>query len=315
MKNFALTGVAGYIAPRHLKAMADTGNNLLAVTDPHDSVGMIDQYFPAARYFREIERFDRYLEKLRRQSEEHRVHYVTVCSPNYLHDAHVRLALRVRAHAICEKPLVINPWNLDALADIENETGCRIYNVLQLRVHPAVVALHQKLQSQRQRERMDICLSYVTRRGAWYHSSWKGDEAKSGGLVTNIGIHFFDLLMWLFGNSERSVVHLRTPERVAGRLELGGATVRWFLSVDANDLPEDCRKRGKFAHRSLTMDGEEFEFSEGFTDLHTLVYKDILAGGGFGIEDARPSIALVHDIRQAEVRSASEGEVHPLLQK
>lgn len=314
MKNFALIGVAGFIAPRHLKAIADTSNNLLAITDPHDSVGVIDSYFPTARYFREIERFDRHLEKLRRQGEQNRVHYVSICSPNYLHDAHVRLALRVQAHAICEKPLVINPWNLDALADLEAETGCRIYNVLQLRVHPAVVALREKLRGEAHRSRMDICLAYVTRRGAWYHSSWKGDESKSGGLVTNIGIHFFDLLMWLFGPPDKSVVHVRRPECIAGRLELAGATVRWFLSVDQKDLPEAARQKGKCAYRSLTMDGEEFEFSEGFTDLHTLVYKDILSGGGFGIEDARPSIALVHGIRQSEICShAPEGETHPFL--
>jgi UDP-N-acetyl-2-amino-2-deoxyglucuronate dehydrogenase len=220
----------------------------------------------------------------------------------------------VNAHAICEKPLVINPWNLDALADIEGETGCRIYNVLQLRVHPAVVALRERLRQQSHRGRMDICLTYITRRGAWYHSSWKGDESKSGGLVTNIGIHFFDLLMWLFGPSEKSVVHVRTPERVAGRLELREASVRWFLSVDEKDLPEPARVQGKFAYRSLTLDGQAFEFSEGFTDLHTLVYRDILSGGGFGIEDARPSITLVHDIRQSEISSfAVAEEIHPFL--
>ena len=313
MKNFAVIGVAGYIAPRHLKAVQDTGNRVVAVTDPHDNVGILDRFFPDARYFREIERFDRYLEKLRRISDAERVHYVTICTPNYLHDAHVRLALRVHANPICEKPLVINPWNLDALAELEQETGSRIYNILQLRLHPSVQELKRKLDTQRKAGKVEIELSYVTRRGAWYLASWKGDESKSGGLVTNIGIHFFDMLMWLFGKVEKSTVHLRSPEKVAGSLELENARVKWFLSVDVNDLPEENRKAGKFAYRSLTLDGEKFEFSDGFTDLHTLVYQDILGGGGFGVEDARPSISLVYDIRKAEVTAGQRGEAHPAV--
>jgi len=313
MSNFALIGAAGFIAPRHMKAIAETGHQLLAVADPHDAVGVIDQYFPQARYFPEIERFDRFLEKQRRLPPDQHVHYVSICSPNYLHDAHVRLALRVRAHAICEKPLVINPWNLDQLADIEQETGRRVYNVLQLRMHPAVIELRRRLQASPPSGRTAIDLAYITRRGAWYQVSWKGDEARSGGLVTNIGIHFFDMLMWLFGPAERAVVHHRAPDRVAGCLELERARVRWFLSVNAEDLPADVRAAGRHAWRLLTLDGEAFEFSEGFTDLHTLVYRDILNGGGFGIQDARPSIALVHRLRTCELSAPGREDGHPLL--
>ncbi len=300
MKNFAVIGVAGYVAPRHLKAIADTGNSVVAVTDPHDNVGVIDRYFPDAKYFREIERFDRYLEKLRRRSDAERVQYVSICSPNYLHDAHCRLALRVRAHAICEKPLVINPWNLDALSDIEAETGYRIHTILQLRLHPAVIALRDKLAAQR-RQRVEVRLHYVTPRGAWYHASWKGEEDKSGGLVTNIGIHFFDMLMWLFGRADHWEVYQRTRDRAAGLLELEWASVHWRLSVNRADLPASTVAAGKSSFRSLTLDGEEFEFSDGFTELHTRSYEHVLAGQGFGIGDARPSIEIVHRIRQAEV--------------
>jgi UDP-N-acetyl-2-amino-2-deoxyglucuronate dehydrogenase len=278
-------------------------------------VGVVDRYFPEAKYFREIERFDRFLEKTRRAAEKDRVHYVSVCSPNYLHDAHTRLGLRVRAHVICEKPLVIKPWNLDPLLDIEAETGARVYAVLQLRLHPAVQALHAQLIAAQRRDPVDVVLTYVTRRGAWYHASWKGDEARSGGLLTNIGIHFFDMLVWLFGSPVRREVHIRTPERVAGLLELQHARVRWLLSVDEADLPRDLRDTGKHAHRSLTLDGAEFEFSEGFTDLHTAVYRDVLSGGGFGIADARPSIELVHQLRVAEVTSGEARDRHPLLQQ
>lgn len=300
MSNFAVIGVAGYVAPRHLKAVADTGHSVVAVTDPHDNVGIIDRYFPEAKYFREIERFDRYLEKLRRKSDAERVHYVSICSPNYLHDAHARLALRVRAHAICEKPLVINPWNLDALSDIEGETGYRVYTILQLRLHPAVIALRDKLAG-RSRKRVDVRLHYVTPRGAWYHASWKGEEEKSGGLVTNIGIHFFDMLMWLFGRADHWEVYQRSRDRAAGLLELEWATVHWRLSVNRADLPESAVAANKSSFRSLTLDGEEFEFSDGFTELHTRSYQHILAGQGFGIADARPSIEIVYRIRQADV--------------
>jgi UDP-N-acetyl-2-amino-2-deoxyglucuronate dehydrogenase len=312
--NFALIGVAGFVAPRHLKAIHDTGNRLIAAVDPNDSVGILDRFFPEARFFTEIERFDRLLEKLRRKLPQERVEYVSICSPNYLHDAHVRLALRVKANAICEKPLVISPWNLDALEEIEHESGQRVYTVLQLRLHPVLIALKRSLEAEQNRKRANICVTYITRRGPWYHTSWKGSEEKSGGLAMNIGIHFFDLLIWLFGPPIKSVVHLSTPERLAGAMELEWARVRWFLSVDGNDLPEEARAKGQSAYRSITMDGEEINFSEGFTDLHTLVYQSILAGEGFGIADARPSIQVVHDIRHSTVAERQHQlDLHPLL--
>jgi UDP-N-acetyl-2-amino-2-deoxyglucuronate dehydrogenase len=300
MRNFALIGAAGYIAPRHLEAIQSTGNRLVAAADPHDSVGILDRFFPDCRFFTEIERLDRFLEKLRRRPEDEQVHYVSICTPNYLHDAHVRLALRVRAHAICEKPLVINPWNLDALQELEAEYGRRVFTILQLRVHPALLALRERLLAGDRAGRRDVRLTYVTRRGSWYHTSWKGSEEKSGGVVMNIGIHFFDMLMWLFGGVDRSVVHGRDDERAAGRLELERASVRWLLSLDGRDLPDAARAAGKSAYRSLTVDGEEIEFSDVFAGLHTKVYEETLAGRGFGIADARPSIELVYRIRRSE---------------
>ena len=311
MANFALIGTGGYVAPRHLEAIRDTGNKLVATTDPNDSVGVLDRYFPGVRFFTEIERFDRYLEKMRRRNEAERVNYITVCSPNYLHDAHVRLALRVQAHAICEKPLVINPWNLDQLKELEEEHGKRIYTVLQLRLHPSLIALKERI-DQTPDAHHEVELSYITRRGPWYHISWKGNEEKSGGVVMNIGIHFFDMLLWLFGDVERSHVHVRTKERVSGVLELNRASVRWYLSVDGNDLPEDSVKAGKPAFRSINIDGEEIEFSNVFTSLHTRVYEDILAGGGYGIDDARRSIELVHRIRHSQP-DMTNGKRHRLL--
>ena len=310
--NFALIGAAGYIAPRHLKAIKETGNRLVAATDPHDSVGVIDSFFPDSRFFTEIERFDRHLEKLRRQGPETAVDYVSICTPNYLHDAHVRLALRVNAHAICEKPLVINPWNLDQLETLEEEYGQKIFTVLQLRLHPAVQQLKARLEAEPPKERADIVLTYITRRGAWYQASWKGSEEKSGGLAMNIGIHFFDMTSWLFGPVESSRVHLREPDRLGGVLELERARVRWFLSINADDLPDESRKQGHPAYRALTIDGEAVDFSSGFTDLHTRVYEDILAGRGYGIADARPSIQTVYDIRQADLSRPGENG-HPML--
>lgn len=298
MRNFAVTGVAGYIAPRHLKAIKDTGNNLVAACDPNDSVGILDRYFFDTRYFREFERFDRHVEKLRRRAEEERVHFVSICSPNYLHDAHIRLALRVGAAAICEKPLVINPWNLDPLCELEAEQGRRIYTVLQLRVHPALVKLREQLAATPGRKH-DVVLTYVTSRGRWYLNSWKGDIERSGGLATNIGIHFFDLLIWLFGRVNAVEVHVSDPRRVSGYLDLERASVRWFLSIDRQDLHFETAPGGPTTHRSITIDGREVEFSDGFTDLHTAVYRDILEGRGFGVEDARPSIVLSHAIRNA----------------
>jgi len=297
MKNFALTGLAGYIAPRHLQAIRDTGNRLVAALDPHDSVGIIDSYFPEAAFFTEFERFDRHLEKLRFDRDPEQIDYLTICSPNHLHDAHIRLALRLGAHALCEKPLVLNPWNLDALADLERRTEGRVYTVLQLRVHPKLIELRERLQRDRSR-RHSVRMTYVTSRGTWYRYSWKGDVSKSGGVVTNIGIHFFDLLIWLFGEAKRNEVHLSEPDRVGGAIELENADVQWFLSIDARDLPEAVRGVQP-TYRSITVDGEEIEFSGGFRDLHTRVYEETLEGRGFGIEDARPSIELVYRIRES----------------
>lgn len=307
--NFALTGLAGYIAPRHLQAIRDTGNRLVAAVDPHDSVGLIDSYFPDAAFFTEVERFDRHLERLRRGPEAERVGMVSVCSPNHLHDAHIRLALRVEADAICEKPLVLNPWNLDQLAEIEAESGHRVWTVLQLRVHPALVALRERLASENRRRH--VRLTYVTSRGTWYRYSWKGDAKKSGGVATNVGVHFFDLLGWLFGAPVRHDVHLAEPERVAGTMDLPGADVEWFLSLDERDLPAG-RPEGQTTYRSITVDGDEVEFSGGFRDLHTRVYEETLAGRGFGIEDARASIDLVHRIRTA-TPVAPGALVHPFV--
>lgn len=313
-RNFALVGVAGFVAPKHLKAIHDTGNNLLAAVDPHDSVGIMDSYFPEASFFTEIERFDRFLEKQRRQPGLSPVDYISICSPNYLHDAHVRLALRVNAHAICEKPLAINPWNLDQLAELEEEYQRRVYTVLQLRLHPTVQELKRSLESETNRSRRNVCLTYVTRRGLWYRHSWKGLEEKSGGLAMNIGIHFFDLLLWLFGSVQRSLVHQYTPSRMSGCLELEWARVRWFLSVDYEDLPASVREQGGHAYRSITVDGEELDLSPGFADLHTEVYRGILGLGGFGIEDARPSIELVHSVRYSR-EVPTNGFAHPTLRR
>jgi UDP-N-acetyl-2-amino-2-deoxyglucuronate dehydrogenase len=309
--NFAVVGVGGYIAPRHLKAIRDTGNRLVAAFDPKDSVGLLDQFAFDAHFFTEMERFDRHLEKRRRGPEDQRVQWLTICSPNYLHDAHCRLGLRVGANVICEKPLVINPWNLDALAELEGETDRRIFTVLQLRVHEKLVELREKLVRERGR-RHEVVLTYITSRGRWYDASWKGDENKSGGVPANIGVHFFDLLLWLFGDPGGIRVHLREPRRWAGMIDLEHARVRWFLSVDNRDLPSQVAP-GKTTYRSITVDGAEVEFSEGFTDLHTTVYQRTLAGQGFGLAEARPSIALVHDVRTAPVTSFG-GEAHPLLE-
>lgn len=310
--NFALTGASGYIAPRHLKAIKETGNKLVAAVDPHDSVGILDSYFEDVRFFSEFERFDRHIEMLRRKGEQYRVHYVSICSPNYLHDAHCRFALRVGADAICEKPLVLNPWNIDALSEIEQENQKKIYTILQLRVHPSIIELKNTLGRKQEKKKKDICLSYITSRGPWYLVSWKGQRDRSGGLATNIGIHFFDMLIWLFGNVLESEVHLSTPSKIGGYIELQNARVKWFLSIDRNDLPAEIAAAGQRTFRSITVNGKEIEFSGGFTDLHTIVYKDILAGKGYGLEDARPSIELVHGIREARPVGAND-RVHPIV--
>lgn len=311
-KNFAVIGVGGYIAPRHLRAIRDTGNRLVAAVDPKDSVGILDQYSFDVKFFTEIERFDRHLEKMRRGPEENRIHYVSVCSPNYLHDAHCRLALRVGADVICEKPLVINPWNFDALAELEVETKHHISTVLQLRVHPELIKLKQALQGAGGKH--DVMLTYITSRGPWYHTSWKGQQDKSGGVATNIGVHFFDLLLWLFGPAGGIKVYHSDNQRMSGFIELENARVRWFLSVDHQDLPFTTKAGGKTTFRSITVDGKEIEFSEGFTDLHTRVYEETLAGRGFGIAEARPSIELTYAIRTAPISPKDEC-AHPLLNK
>lgn len=310
--NFALIGVAGYIAPRHLKAIADTGNNLIVSCDPHDSVGILDRYFESVSFFREFERFDRHIERLRREPEERRVHYVTICSPNFLHDAHVRFALRVRATPICEKPLVLNPWNCDALQELEKEYETRINTILQLRLQPSMQAYKQKFQQEKTDRKHEVVLTYITSRGDWYLYSWKGNPEQSGGLATNIGIHFFDILIWLFGSVQHSEVHLSEPRRCAGFLELKNARVRWFLSIDRNDLPPEARAAAKRTFRSIEVDGEEMEFSEGFEDLHTRSYEMILRGQGFGVEAARPSTQLVHDIRSARAAGVCDYS-HPTV--
>lgn len=314
-KNFALIGAGGYIAPRHMKAIKDTGNNIVAALDRSDSVGILDSYSHDIAFFTEFERFDRHVEKLRRQGQGKKIDYVSICSPNYLHDSHIRFALRVGADAICEKPLVLNPWNVDALAEIEKETGKKIYNILQLRVHPAIVALKEKVAKSKKKEKYNIDLTYITSRGRWYMTSWKGDEHKSGGVATNIGVHFFDMLMWIFGSVQHHEVHLSSPEHMAGFLELEKANIRWFLSVDKNDLPEEVRAANKTTFRSLSMDGDEFEFSDGFTDLHTIVYREILAGRGFGLSEAKPAINLVYELRNAKATQINGRHSHPFLEQ
>jgi len=312
MKRFALIGAAGYIAPRHLKAIRDTGNVLVAALDRSDSVGVLDSYFPDTDFFTEFERFDRHLEKLRRADEKQAVDYVTICSPNYLHDAHVRFALRIGASAICEKPLVLNPWNVEALEEIEGESKGEINTILQLRLHPAIIELKKKIDSGDKNKIHDIDLTYITSRGHWYLASWKGDIQKSGGIATNIGIHFFDMLAWIFGDVKKNIVHLSQPRRAAGLLELKKAKVRWFLSLEKGDLPVKPQPGKPSTYRSITIDGQEVEFSEGFGDLHTESYKKILAGEGFGTRDVITSVKIASDIRNAEPVGL-KGEYHPIL--
>jgi UDP-N-acetyl-2-amino-2-deoxyglucuronate dehydrogenase len=296
-----MTGVAGYIAPRHLKAIKETGNNLIAAVDPHDSVGILDQYFPECAFFTEIERFDRHLEKLKRKNGL--IDYMTICSPNHLHDAHIRLALRLGANVICEKPLVLNPWNLDAIEKLEEEFGKKVYTILQLRVHPSLTALKEKITTSLQRlansGKYKVELNYVTSRGPWYKYSWKGDTHKSGGVATNIGVHFFDLLIWLFGKVQNYEIDFSREDKMKGTLELENADVNWFLSIDRNDLPKEAIEKKKSTYRSIKIDNKEIEFTEGFTDLHAEVYRATLNGNGFTINDARQSIELVHKIRNA----------------
>lgn len=312
MYNFGLIGAAGFIAPRHLKAIKDTGNNLLAALDKHDCVGIMDSHFPNADFFVEFERFDRHFDKLKRQGTK--IDYVSICTPNYLHDSHIRFALRQGADAICEKPLVLNPWNLDALEVIEKETGKKVNTILQLRLHPTIIALKKEVENGPVDKVHDIDLTYITSRGHWYFVSWKGDLQKSGGVASNIGVHFFDMLTWIFGEVQESVVHLTEPQRAAGFMRLKRARVRWFLSVDYNDIPEATKLTGKRTFRSITMEGREIEFSEGFTDLHTDSYRQILAGNSFGLSDARSSIQTVYTIRNTQP-TGLVGDYHPFCKK
>jgi UDP-N-acetyl-2-amino-2-deoxyglucuronate dehydrogenase len=316
--NFALIGAAGYIAPRHMKAIKDTRNQLVCALDPYDGVGIIDSYFPNADFFIEPERFDRHLDKLRRialsnkRFEDRKVDYVSICSPNYMHDSHIRLALRNDANAICEKPIVLNPWNLDALNEIEKETGKKVYTVLQLRLHPTIKALREQIQKGPNDKIYDLDLTYITSRGKWYYRSWKGDVSKSGGIATNIGVHFFDMLTWVFGNLKENIVHVLNDNKAGGLIKLERANIRWFLSIDYNDIPEDMRKAGKRTYRSLLMGDQEIEFSDGFTDLHTEMYHEIIAGRGFGIMDAKQSINIVYHIRNNQ-KVGLKGDYHPIL--
>ncbi len=309
-KNFGLIGVGGYIAVRHLRAIKDTGNNLLASLDKFDSVGLLDGYFPQSDFFVEFERFDRHFDKLKRTGTK--IDYVSICSPNYLHDSHIRFALRHQAEAICEKPIVLNPWNVDALQEIENETGRKIYTILQLRLHPKIAELREKIRNGPKDKIYDVDLSYITSRGNWYHISWKGDIQKSGGVATNIGIHFFDMLSWIFGDTTKNIVHISKPDKAAGYLELENARVRWFLSIDQNDLPEVAKATGKRTFRSIIIEGEEIEFSEGFGELHTESYKEILNGNGFGLQDARQSVITAFTIRNSNAVGLV-GDYHPLI--
>ncbi len=315
-KNFALIGAAGYIAPRHMQAIKDTGNNLIAAIDRCDSVGIIDSYFPEASFFTEFERFDRHVDKLRLKNETP-IEYVAITTPNYLHDAHIRWALRSGADAICEKPLVLNPWNIDALLKVEKRTGKKIYNILQLRLHPSIIALKDKVQKElveNPDKIYDIDLTYLTSRGKWYFISWKGDQAKSGGIASNIGVHFYDMLCWIFGETQENIVHLKTEFANAGYLKLKNARVRWFLSVNYDYIPEEIKEAGQRTYRSITVDGDEIEFSGGFTDLHTRSYEEILKGNGFGLHEARNSIEIVSVIRNLEPIGL-EGEYHPFCRK
>ncbi len=311
MKNFALIGVGGYIAPRHMRAIKDTGNNLIAALDKNDSVGIMDSFFPDADFFTEFERFDRHIDKIRRNDK--RIDYVSICSPNYLHDAHIRFALKHNADAICEKPIVLNPWNVDALTEIENETNRKINTILQLRLHPSIVELKKKIE-QNKNKIYDIDLTYITSRGRWYYISWKGDISKSGGIATNIGVHFFDMLIWIFGKVKKNNVHLNNKDKAAGFLELENANVRWFLSLDRKDLPEYATEKQQTTFRSIKINEEELEFSGGFTDLHTESYIQILKGNGFSLKDAKESIETVYKIRNSEIIGL-RNEYHPFLNK
>ena len=312
MKNFGIIGAAGYVAPRHMRAIVATGHRLVTALDPNDSVGIIDSFFPDADFFTEFERFDRHIDKQRRSKHEKALHYISICSPNYLHDSHVRFAIRSGADAICEKPLVLNPWNIDGLLALEKDTGRKVNTILQLRLHPAIIALRQKVQDSRKDKKFDVDLTYITSRGNWYLQSWKGEEGKSGGIATNIGVHFYDMLHFVFGKCLENKVHYHSATKASGYLEYDRARVRWFLSIDARDLSPSAVEQGERTFRSISCNGEEIEFSGGFTDLHTRSYEEILEGNGYGLEDNRAAIETVAAIRSA-APIGLKGDFHPFL--
>ena len=309
MKNFGIIGVGGYIAPRHLKAIKETGNNLIVALDKNDSVGIMDSYFPQCSFYTEYERFDRFVEKIKHT--EDKLDFVTVCTPNYLHDSHIRFGLRAGADVICEKPLVLNPWNIDALQKMEEQTGRKVYNILQLRLHPAIIEWKNMVDNGPKDKVYDVDLTYITSRGLWYYTSWKGDSSKSGGVATNIGVHFYDMLSWIFGSIKENIVHIYEHDRAAGLLRFEKARVRYFMSINADTLPKQALEQGKRTYRKMEMDGKEIEFSDGFTELHTESYKKILAGEGFGLDQAYQSIKIVHDIRNTRAIGL-KGDYHPL---
>lgn len=313
MANFALIGAAGFVAPRHMQAISRTGNRLAAAMDLSDSVGVIDGYFPNSAFFTEFERFDRHIDKLQRTGGGEEIHFVSICSPNYLHDAHIRFGLRSGADVICEKPLVLNPWNIDGLQEAEERSGRTVNTVLQLRLHPDIVALRERVAREPSGSaKHEVDLTYITGRGRWYAYSWKGDDRKSGGIATNIGVHFFDMLHFVFGALQDSRVHLNEPERAAGYLEYERARVRWFLSIAVEDIPAELRSDGQRTYRSITVDGEQIEFSGGFADLHTRSYEEILEKRGFGLNESRAAIEAVAAIRgSTPVTRASDQ--HPFV--
>jgi UDP-N-acetyl-2-amino-2-deoxyglucuronate dehydrogenase len=310
LKKFALIGAASYVASKHMKAIKETNSKLTAALDISDSVGIIDSYFPNTRFFTEFERFDRHIDKIRRNSQNDALDFISICSPNYLHDVHTRFAFRSGADAICEKPLVLNPWNLDGLQEIEQETGRKVFNILQLRLHPSLIKIKNQISQENKKSKYEVDLTYITSRGRWYMSSWKGNESKSGGIATNIGVHFFDMLSWLFGDLQQNEAHLYTPQKASGYLEYEKAIVRWFLSIDENDLPEQCKKENQRTYRSITIDEDEIEFSGEFTDLHTQSYQHIINGQGFGIDDVRTAIETVHNIRNNKLKE-NPSIMHP----
>lgn len=309
MKNFGIIGVAGYIAPRHLRAIKDTNNDLIVALDKSDTVGIMDSYFPNCSFYTEFERFDRYVEKIKHT--ERKLDYVTVCTPNYLHDSHIRFGLRAGADVICEKPLVLNPWNVDALSVMEKETGKKVNTILQLRLHKAIIDWKKQIEEGPKDKIYDVDLTYITSRGTWYYASWKGFMEKSGGVATNIGIHFYDMLSWIFGEVEENIVHVSGHDRIGGYLRFKRARVRYFLSINPDTLPQEAVLAGKRTYRKIEMEGSEIEFSEGFTELHTDSYKKILDGNGFGLEDSRPCIEIVHGIRNSQAIGLI-GDYHPL---